>query len=267
MTIDSSPASQASALMVRVVVGVDDTPGSFDAARQAAAYQGEGGSLHLVAAADVDRAVHAGFSGPGLTRQMLVAADHGLRRAERELPWATTLLVKGSPPAALLERLNAYHATLVAVGAGHPARTTGLMLGAVASVILREATCSVLVSRVDGSLLLPNRIVVGVDGSPQSTAAADLARGLADRFGASLKTVTGLGGKRVDPQRISETFPESKHLPDPPVDAMVGASRNADLVVVGSRGLHGLKALGSVSERVAHRAACSVLIVRSTGAE
>ena len=34
------------------------------------------------------------------------------------------------------------------------------------------------------------------------------------------------------------------------------------LVVVGSRGLHGLAALGSVSERVAHSAACSTLVVR-----
>jgi len=32
--------------------------------------------------------------------------------------------------------------------------------------------------------------------------------------------------------------------------------------VVGSRGLHGLQALGSVSERVAHEARCSTLIVR-----
>ena len=36
----------------------------------------------------------------------------------------------------------------------------------------------------------------------------------------------------------------------------------ASLVVVGSRGLGGVRALGSVSERVAHRAPCSVLIVR-----
>lgn len=36
----------------------------------------------------------------------------------------------------------------------------------------------------------------------------------------------------------------------------------AHLAVVGSRGLHGVKALGSVSERVAHDAACSVLVVR-----
>jgi nucleotide-binding universal stress UspA family protein len=31
---------------------------------------------------------------------------------------------------------------------------------------------------------------------------------------------------------------------------------------VGSRGLHGVRALGSVSERVAHDARCSVLVIR-----
>jgi nucleotide-binding universal stress UspA family protein len=43
---------------------------------------------------------------------------------------------------------------------------------------------------------------------------------------------------------------------------LTAASHDADLLVLGSRGLHGLKALGSVSERVAHRAECSTLIVR-----
>jgi nucleotide-binding universal stress UspA family protein len=47
-----------------------------------------------------------------------------------------------------------------------------------------------------------------------------------------------------------------------PVRALVGASGLADLVVVGSRGSHRLKALGSVSGRVAHEAECSVLVVR-----
>jgi nucleotide-binding universal stress UspA family protein len=46
-------------------------------------------------------------------------------------------------------------------------------------------------------------------------------------------------------------------------DALVAASADADLVVLGSRGLHGIKSLGSVSERVAHQAASSVLIVRA----
>ena len=39
-------------------------------------------------------------------------------------------------------------------------------------------------------------------------------------------------------------------------------SEFADLVVVGSRGLKGLKAVGSVSERVAHDARSPVLIMR-----
>ena len=42
----------------------------------------------------------------------------------------------------------------------------------------------------------------------------------------------------------------------------VAEEGGASLVVIASRGRTGLKALGSVSERVAHRASCSVLIVR-----
>jgi nucleotide-binding universal stress UspA family protein len=40
----------------------------------------------------------------------------------------------------------------------------------------------------------------------------------------------------------------------------------ASLVVLGRQGLGGIKALGSVSERVAHRAPCSVLLVPREGA-
>jgi nucleotide-binding universal stress UspA family protein len=47
------------------------------------------------------------------------------------------------------------------------------------------------------------------------------------------------------------------------LDALIEESADADLVVVGSRGLHGLAAVGSVSERVAHQAKSSVLVVRS----
>ena len=42
----------------------------------------------------------------------------------------------------------------------------------------------------------------------------------------------------------------------------VGNETGASLIVMGSRGRTGLAALGSVSERVTHRAGCSVLVVR-----
>lgn len=266
MAIDSTTSADlVSELVTRIVVGLEDTPESLGAARQAAGLQGEDGSLHLVAAAEVNKAVHAGFSGPALSRQMLASAGHALRRAEKELPWATTLLMKGGAASALLQSVATYRASLVAVGVSRHSRTAGVVLGDVASVVLRQAPCSVLVARGDvPPMARPERIVVGVDGSPQSQAAFRVAQGLAVRFDASLEAVAGLGGKHVNPDDIAAAFPGVRSVPDAPVDAIVAASRAADLVVVGSRGLHGLRALGSVSERVAHRAACSVLVVRES---
>ena len=51
-----------------------------------------------------------------------------------------------------------------------------------------------------------------------------------------------------------------------PVDALVAAGADSDIVVVGSRGLHGIRSLGSVSERAAHKSPSSVLVVHSPGA-
>jgi nucleotide-binding universal stress UspA family protein len=69
----------------------------------------------------------------------------------------------------------------------------------------------------------------------------------------------------VDREAVAALAPRREELPDDPVKALVTASADADLLVVGSRGLHGLKALGSVSERVAHQAHCSTLVVRAPG--
>jgi nucleotide-binding universal stress UspA family protein len=61
---------------------------------------------------------------------------------------------------------------------------------------------------------------------------------------------------------VAKIVDDHEDLPDEPVQALVSATADADLMIVGSRGLHGLKALGSVSERVAHRVDCSTLVVR-----
>jgi nucleotide-binding universal stress UspA family protein len=72
------------------------------------------------------------------------------------------------------------------------------------------------------------------------------------------------GGDGFDKQRVREIVGRYEELADDPVRALVAAAADADLVVVGSRGLHGLKSLGSVSERVAHDARCSTLVVRGS---
>lgn len=61
---------------------------------------------------------------------------------------------------------------------------------------------------------------------------------------------------------------EPSVVPDLPASALLKASAEADLVVVGSRGLGGFKELlvGSVSSIVAERAQCPVAVVRETAA-
>jgi nucleotide-binding universal stress UspA family protein len=111
-----------------------------------------------------------------------------------------------------------------------------------------------------GEADFPRAIVAGVDGSPESAAAAEAALDLGGRLGADVRLVAARGGKQVDLEAASGAplQVDDRH----PVEALVAASTEVDLVVIGSRGLHGVRALGSVSERVAHQAACSVLVIR-----
>jgi nucleotide-binding universal stress UspA family protein len=105
--------------------------------------------------------------------------------------------------------------------------------------------------------------VVGIDGSPQSAVAYATARRLAVRFDSEVWPVVAHGGDGVDRGQVAAIVDyHHEDLPDEPVAALVAASADADLVIIGSRGLHGIKAIGSVSERVAHQARCSTLIVR-----
>jgi hypothetical protein len=59
------------------------------------------------------------------------------------------------------------------------------------------------------------------------------------------------GGKLVDLEPVWELTPYFVRDPGRPVETLVGLAATFDLLVVGSRGLHGVAALGSVSERVA----------------
>jgi nucleotide-binding universal stress UspA family protein len=160
-----------------------------------------------------------------------------------------------------MRELKEKQATLAVVGSHGHSRLSEIMIGGVAGELLHSAPCSVCIARRPATeALFPRAIVAGCDGSPESEAAVAVARHLADRFGASLSIVTALGGKDVDRERADElgAVVVERH----PVEALVSAGESADIVVVGSRGLHGVRALGSVSERVAHQANCSVIVLR-----
>jgi nucleotide-binding universal stress UspA family protein len=162
------------------------------------------------------------------------------------------------------ERLRSADGTL-GLGAVMEVNTAvpGILLGGVAARLLHEAPCSVLLARPPQFGEFPSSIIVGVDGSPQSLAAAAVARAIAERFGSEYLIVAATGGQRIDLPPIQALSSYFVTDPGRPADVLAELSKEADLLVVGSRGLHGPRALGSVSERVGHRAASSVLVVRA----
>ena len=136
-------------------------------------------------------------------------------------------------------------------------------------------------------------IVVGTDGSATAQRAVATAARLAKAVGAEVHVVSAhnpLGSAQavaaayvvadiIDPTdggvrdvvdeavaavRASGVDAHGHAVVGDPVSALleVAQRESADLVVVGNRGMHGLKrALGSVPNSISHRAACSVLIV------
>jgi nucleotide-binding universal stress UspA family protein len=228
----------------RVLVGIDESPESLEAARQAATLVT--GPVTMFAAYDLAHSVVGGTMPPAPVYldqgPVRVRAEESLRHACAEIaPLAPVArIARGRAWEALLDEIEREHHTLVVVGSHGAGRAKGILIGSTATELVHKAPCSVLVARKPLKQF-PSSIVVGVDGSKEAAVADAVARELAERFSASLQRYENVRD---------------------PVDTLVEAGLDADLLLVGSRGLHGVKALGSVSERVAHRSACSVIVVR-----
>lgn len=261
-TAELEQAAVEAGVFARVVCGLDESAESLHAASQARQLAAAG-ELMLVAVADVAKAAHAGFQAAPVARQIVDGAGHALAQACTTVHADRLRLARGRPETVLARTIASTDATLVALGATLHGRVSEVVVGTVASAVLRSAPCSVLLARAPrSSERWPEQIVLGVDGSLHSARASAVAVALAHRFQAALRVVTATAGKPTDVERIHARHPDVEVDPRPPVDALADAARTADLVVVGSRGLHGWRALGSVSERVAQRASCSVLVVR-----
>ncbi len=258
-------ASAAEDVFGRVVVGVDGDEQGFEAVWQASRLVSPGGWLEAFCVVDLGQAVLAGLAAGSIASELERDAVDALERATRISGFrARSRLVRGPPIASFLRELREADATLAVVGTHGRPRVAEIVIGSVAGDVLHRAPCSVYVARPPAAeALFPRTIVVGYDGSRQSEDALAVGRDLAERFAATLTVVTGIAGKGVDRERAHEAGAIT--LDEQPVEALVDASGNADILVVGSRGLHGLRALGSVSERIAHDAVCSVLVVRGSG--
>lgn len=251
-------------LFERIVVGVDGSPQGFTALSQAEGLLASAGELAIVTVCEEHLAVHAGYEAPRLAGEMHAEAECTVARAReaiRPTTRANVRLLHGHPADVLLRVAEDLRAGLIAVGCHTSCRPLGIAFGSVATRLLHETAAAVLIARDAGKAeTFPERVLVGADGSPASVRAAAVADDLVDRFGSVTRVVVAQHGKELDPLGLAGLGP-LQWDDRAPVAALLARAAGADLVVVGRRGVYGLAALGSVSERVAHRAPCSVLVV------
>ena len=250
----------------RVVCFVDGSPDGLEALRQAVTLRAPNGELVGVVPLDLGLAAEAGFEATHAAARLEEEAKQARNDAAAALqgtPSAEVEIVSGRPAAALRAVAEHRRADLLAIGRHGSSRRRGLIVGSLVTEMIHEAPCPVLVTRAPagGEPWMPRTLTVGIDGSDCSLDALGVARALGERFGARVRVVAATGGKRIDADelgRLGDVELDERR----PVDALVAASEGSDLVIVGCRGLHGLASLGSVSERVAHRAVSPVLVVR-----
>jgi nucleotide-binding universal stress UspA family protein len=268
-----SAAPTTTDVFARVACGIDGSEASIQSVRQVVQLAPEGAEVTLFGVANESAAVSIGWPAFPISHAAKVsreAIQAGIEQAREALPAHVTVqsgIVTGPPAPLSVVETKVRDATVVAIGSHGHRRLSGIVIGSVATALLHSAPCSVLLTRPASGEDFPRSIVVGLDGSTQARLAAGHAAAIAARTGAELKGLVAMGGAAVDYGEVRSIVIDNGGflLTDDerdPVDAFSDVA--ADLLVLGSRGLRGVHALGSVSERAAHRAGCSVLVIRPT---
>ena len=202
----------------------------------------------------------------------------------------------------IVELAEELGAGLVVLGSNGRGRIRRALMGSVSTSVLRHAHCSVLIVRGydpnSEHARPPGKILVAIDGSEEASAAAEAATQIAKATGSEAHLVYAMQEERYRPhlgpemwEGWEEGFEHAKRSARSWVEEEGGRMRSegvktaephlllgrpdaaivwlaeeigAGLVVVGSRGLGGMKRtlIGSVSDSVARHAHCPVMVVR-----
>jgi nucleotide-binding universal stress UspA family protein/nitrite reductase/ring-hydroxylating ferredoxin subunit len=212
-------------------------------------------------------------------------ADQMIRRAEanvrREKVEVETKMRRGDPSELILATADSHGADLIVVGNKGIGDATRFRLGSVPDRIAHSSLCDILIVDTTGAVdagridARPYRkLVVGTDGSPTAGEAARKCMELAMQLradvilvyvgdpivgGITLEETAAARPEKVEVQtRVREGEP-SEQL------ARVAEQEDADLIVVGNKGMSGARRflLGSVPNNLAHNAPTDVLIVKT----
>lgn len=282
-----------------IVVGIDGSTNSDAALEWAVAEASSRGvPLHVFSAGvyqgEGPKAVYDDAAVDAqIAREALAAADERLAAARSRIldsaPGLVVSVESGLDRAADTLVALSERAHLVVVGRSGHGPVVGAVLGSVASRLVTHAQCPVVVVHESTIAITGKRgVTVGVDGSALSELALAHAFEQASVRGVGLHVVhawwtRATVGQTPDTQRdqiaqerltLSEAMVGwAEQYPDvevkvsmpvgPAVLALTEAAHDAELLVVGSRGRGGIRALvlGSVSRGVLKHAACTVVVV------
>lgn len=240
---------------------------------------------------------------PAVWDALFQAARAEAQRAERRLrrrwPDAEATVTDLPPVPGILAQARKLRARAIVLGSRGLGAVGRFLLGSVSRAVVRQASSPVLVVR--GRKRPPRRFLVGVDGSPHARAAvacvASLTRPVGGRvtllgvvepvrppstgpFPTRLRALVTREAANVERERVAgvrrELETASARLVRAgwrvrtevrlgrPLEELLDAARDADVLVVGARGVSAMERLilGSVAEGAVSRAAVPVLIVR-----
>jgi len=256
----------------RALCALDGSPESIGAIRHAASLAGPDGHLTLLLVTSFRNEPERRSAAivPARATEILEQAEAAAREAG--VGWSVEVDPAGPPGRVVLDYCAGHD--LLALGTPATAWFGAMFMGGVAATAEDYLTRPLLVSRAAGGGILEERILVASDGLEGSDALVAIAGRLAAERGGSVTLLHVLGGEsRMHPHRIEhqaarlrEQLGERAQLIVEPGHARhaviaTALSEASTLVLLSSRALSGLHAVGSVSRRVVHQAPCSVLLV------
>ncbi|HWC04887.1 MAG TPA: universal stress protein [Methylomirabilota bacterium] len=284
-----------------VLVATDGSPQARAAVELAAEFPWPRGSRgHGIVAHSLPALTAAS---PDVWEALLEAGRAEARRAEERLrrrwPRAEVIVVDAPPVVGILRQARKLRARAIVLGSRGLGAVGRLLLGGVSRAIVRQASSSVLVVR--GPARKPRRLVVGIDGSPHARRALALVAGLTPPRGGQVRLLSVVEAVRVPsaalmPARVRgavareaaelerERIAQARRPLEvaqtrlerggwrvrvdvragQPLEELLAVATDADVLVVGARGVGGVERLvvGSVAEGAVSRAPVPVLVVR-----
>jgi len=235
----------------------------------------------------------------GYRKEVARLSQHVLHETrDALLPFARKIQLiadNGDPAECIIQTAEEHHADLILLGHRGMTESSPFLLGGVSQKVATYAPCSVLVCKADTPVL--DRILLAVDGSDASKKSAQFLEALPFKGPLHLmiemvwsppptsllasvskssivapKTTSAKSKGEAFLRKIAEPFQKGPYeveiewkCGDPPLAILESAKQhNVQMIVVGARGLKGIKRflLGSVSQKVLEHAPCSVLVVR-----